>query len=218
MFLEAIQRQRKQRMNIASEVAQRLLQIKAIKLSPQKPFTWASGILSPIYCDNRLVLSHPETRDFVKQCLIEKSKDFGKFDAVAGVATAGIAHGMLLADALKLPYAYVRSKPKEHGRQNLIEGELPPNSKVLVVEDLISTGGSSLQAVEAVREGGHNVAGVLAIFSYNFEKATIAFENAGCHLETLSNYDILLREALAIKYINLNDVDLLTTWRKKTGN
>jgi orotate phosphoribosyltransferase len=218
MFLEAIQRQRKQRMNIASEVAQRLLQIKAIKLSPQKPFTWASGILSHIYCDNRLVLSHPETRDFVKQCLIEKSKDFGKFDAVAGVATAGIAHGMLLADALKLPYAYVRSKPKEHGRQNLIEGELPPNSKVLVVEDLISTGGSSLQAVEAVREGGHNVAGVLAIFSYNFEKATIAFENAGCHLETLSNYDILLREALAIKYINLNDVDLLTTWRKKTGN
>ncbi len=205
-------------MNIASEVAQRLLQIKAIKLSPQKPFTWASGILSPIYCDNRLVLSHPETRDFVKQCLIEKSKDFGKFDAVAGVATAGIAHGMLLADALKLPYAYVRSKPKEHGRQNLIEGELPPNSKVLVVEDLISTGGSSLQAVEAVRECGHNVAGVLAIFSYNFEKATIAFENAGCQLETLSNYDILLREALAIKYINLNDVDLLTTWRKKTGN
>lgn len=218
MFLEAIQRQRKQRMNIASEVAQRLLQIKAIKLSPQKPFTWASGILSPIYCDNRLVLSHPETRDFVKQCLIEKSKEFGKFDAVAGVATAGIAHGMLLADALKLPYAYVRSKPKEHGRQNLIEGELPPNSKVLIVEDLISTGGSSLQAVEAVREGGHNVVGVLAIFSYNFEKATIAFENAGCHLETLSNYDILLREALAIKYINLNDVDLLTTWRKKTGN
>lgn len=205
-------------MNIASEVAQRLLQIKAIKLSPQKPFTWASGILSPIYCDNRLVLSHPETRDFVKQCLIEKSKDFGKFDAVAGVATAGIAHGMLLADALKLPYAYVRSKPKEHGRQNLIEGELRPNSKVLVVEDLISTGGSSLQAVEAVRASGHEVVGVLAIFSYNFEKAMTAFENAGCHLETLSNYDILLREALSIKYINLNDVDLLTTWRKKTGN
>ncbi|MBI1227920.1 MAG: orotate phosphoribosyltransferase [Bacteroidetes bacterium] len=205
-------------MNIASEVAQRLLQIKAIKLSPQKPFTWASGILSPIYCDNRLVLSHPDVRGFVKQCLVEKAKDFGSFDAVAGVATAGIAHGMMLADALDLPFVYVRSKPKEHGRQNLIEGELPPKSKVLVVEDLISTGGSSLQAVDAVRDSGHQVVGVLAIFSYNFDKAIHAFENAGCHLETLSNYDILLREALAIKYINLNDVDMLTTWRKKTGS
>lgn len=204
-------------MNIASEVAQRLLQIKAIKLSPQKPFTWASGVLSPIYCDNRLVLSHPEIRDFVKQCLVEKSKDFGGFDAVAGVATAGIAHGMLLADALKLPFAYVRSKPKEHGRQNLIEGELPAGSKVLVIEDLISTGGSSLQAVEAVREAGLQVVGVLAIFSYHFEKAAKAFQNASCKLETLSNYDVLIREALAIKYINLNDVDLLTTWRKKSG-
>lgn len=205
-------------MNIASEVAKRLLQIKAIKLSPQKPFTWASGILSPIYCDNRLVLSHIEVRDFIKECLIEKSKDFGQFDVVAGVATAGIAHGMLLADALKLPFAYVRSKAKEHGRQNLIEGELPANSKVLMVEDLISTGGSSLQAVEAVRESGHEVVGVLAIFTYNFDKANAAFEKANCPLETLSNYDVLLREALAIKYINLNDVDMLTTWRKKTGS
>lgn len=204
-------------MNIASEVAKRLLQIKAIKLSPQKPFTWASGILSPIYCDNRLVLSHVDTRGFVKDCLVEKSKDFASFDAVAGVATAGIAHGMLLADALGLPFAYVRSKAKEHGRQNLIEGELPENAKVLVVEDLISTGGSSLQAVESVRQAGYKVVGVLAIFSYNFDKATTAFENAGCQLETLSNYDVLLREALAIKYINLNDVDLLTTWRKRTG-
>lgn len=204
-------------MNIAPEVAQRLLQIKAIKLSPQKPFTWASGIQSPIYCDNRLVLSHPDTRNFVKQCLIEKSKDFGGFDAVAGVATAGIAHGMLLADALDLPYAYVRSKAKEHGRQNLIEGELPTNSKVLVVEDLISTGGSSLQAVEAVRASGHEVVGVLAIFSYNFEKANRAFAEVGCRLETLSNYDVLIREALSIKFINLNDLDLLTTWRQKVG-
>nr|MCU0346243.1 orotate phosphoribosyltransferase [Saprospiraceae bacterium] len=161
-------------MNIASEVAKRLLQIKAIKLSPQKPFTWASGILSPIYCDNRLVLSHVDTRGFVKDCLVEKSKDFASFDAVAGVATAGIAHGMLLADALGLPFAYVRSKAKEHGRQNLIEGELPENAKVLVVEDLISTGGSSLQAVESVRQAGYKVVGVLAIFSYNFDKATMA--------------------------------------------
>jgi orotate phosphoribosyltransferase len=204
-------------MNIPSEVAKRLLQIKAIKLSPQKPFTWASGILSPIYCDNRLVLSHVDARDFIKDCLLEKAKDFSNFDAVAGVATAGIAHGMLLADALKLPYAYIRSKPKEHGRQNLIEGELPAGAKVLVIEDLISTGGSSLQAVEAVRASGYEVVGVLAIFSYNFAKAIRAFENAGCQLETLSNYDVLIREALAIKYINLNDLDLLTTWRTKTG-
>ena len=209
---------KKARMNIASEVAQRLLQIKAIKLSPQKPFTWASGILSPIYCDNRLVLSYPEIRSFIKRCLIEKSKEFGAFDAVAGVATAGIAHGMMLADALNLPYAYVRNKPKEHGRRNLVEGELPINSNVLVVEDLVSTGSSSLLAVDAVRESGHDVVGVLAIFSYNFEKAVTAFQNANCPLVTLSNYDVLLREALAIKYINLNDVDLLTTWRKQTGS
>jgi orotate phosphoribosyltransferase len=204
-------------MNIASEVANRLLQIKAIKLSPQKPFTWASGIQSPIYCDNRIVLSHPDVRDYIKACLIEKSKDFGNFEAVAGVATAGIAHGMLLADALGLPFAYVRSKAKEHGRQNLIEGELPKNARVLVVEDLISTGGSSLAAVQAVREAGEDVAGVLAIFSYNFEKAIKAFEQANCPVEALSTYDVLLREALSIKYINLIDVDMLTTWRTKTG-
>ncbi len=204
-------------MNIASEIAKRLLQIKAIKLSPQKPFTWASGILSPIYCDNRIVLSNPEARDFVKQCLVEKSKDFGNFSAVAGVATAGIAHGMLLADALGLPFAYVRAKAKDHGRQNRIEGELLPGSKVLLVEDLISTGGSSLSAVEALRDARLEVVGTLAIFSYNFEKANKAFEDAGCRLETLSNYDVLVREALASKYINLIDVDMLTTWRSKAG-
>lgn len=205
-------------MNIASEVAKRLLQIKAIKLSPQKPFTWASGIQSPIYCDNRIVLSHPDVRDYIKQCLVEKSKDFGTFGAVAGVATAGIAHGMLLADVLKLPYAYVRSKPKEHGRQNLIEGDLPSGARVLVVEDLISTGGSSLAAVQGVRDAGCEVAGVLAIFTYNFDKANQAFKSADCKLETLSNYDVLIREALAVKYINLIDVDILTTWRTKTGS
>ncbi|MFQ5447782.1 MAG: orotate phosphoribosyltransferase [Saprospiraceae bacterium] len=204
-------------MKIASEVAKKLLQIKAIKLSPQKPFTWASGIQSPIYCDNRIVLSHPEIREYIKSCLVEKAKEFGEFNAVAGVATAGIPHGVLLADILKLPFVYVRSKAKKHGRQNLIEGELAGYERVLMVEDLISTGGSSLAAVEAVRNTGCTVAGVLAIFTYNFEKATQAFENAGCKLATLSNYDILLREALASKYINLNDVDLLTTWRTKAG-
>jgi orotate phosphoribosyltransferase len=202
-------------LNTAQEVAHQLLQIKAIKLSPQKPFTWASGILSPIYCDNRVVLSYPSVRNFIKQCLVEKSGAFGNFDAIAGVATAGIAHGMLLADALELPFCYVRSKAKDHGRQNLIEGELKGTERVLVVEDTISTGGSSLQAVEAVRATGCEVAGVIAIFSYHFEKAVHAFLQAGCKLETLTNYDTLVREALANKYINLNDLDLLTTWRSK---
>lgn len=204
-------------MNIASEVAKQLLQIKAIKLSPQKPFTWASGILSPIYCDNRITLSHPEVRRLIKAGLAEKSKEFGNFDAIAGVATAGIAHGLMLAEELDLPFAYVRSKAKGHGRQNLIEGELAKGSKVLVVEDLISTGGSSLAAVDALREYGVDVVGVLALFTYNFEKAKNAFKEAKCPLHTLTNYDVMIREALAIKFINLIDVDLLTTWRTKTG-
>lgn len=204
-------------MNIASEVAKQLLQIKAIKLSPQKPFTWASGILSPIYCDNRITLSHPDVRRLIKAGLTEKSKEFGNFDAVAGVATAGIAHGLMLAEVLDLPFAYVRSKAKGHGRQNLIEGELAKGAKVLVVEDLISTGGSSLAAVEALREYGVEVVGVLALFTYNFEKAKNAFKVANCPLHTLTNYDVMIREALAIKFINLIDVDLLTTWRTKTG-
>ncbi len=194
-----------------------MLQIKAIKLSPQKPFTWASGILSPIYCDNRITLSYPEVRHLIKTGLAEKSKEFGNFDAVAGVATAGIAQGLLLAEELNLPFVYVRSKPKGHGRQNLIEGELKPGSKVLVVEDLISTGGSSLAAVEALRNNGAEVVGVLALFSYNFERAKKAFSAANCPLHTLSNYDVMIREALASKYINLIDVDLLTTWRSKIG-
>ncbi|HFA49401.1 MAG TPA: orotate phosphoribosyltransferase [Bacteroidetes bacterium] len=204
-------------MNIASEVAKHLLQIKAIKLSPQKPFTWASGIQSPIYCDNRITLSYPKIRKLLKEGMAEKSKEFGNFDAVAGVATAGIAHGMMLADALCLPFAYVRSKAKEHGRQNLIEGELQKGAKVLVVEDLISTGGSSLAAVSALREHGVEVVGVLALFTYNFEKANNAFKAAKCPLKTLSNYDVMIREALANRFINLIDVDLLTTWRMKVG-
>ena len=204
-------------MNIASEVAKQLLQIKAIKLSPQKPFTWASGILSPIYCDNRITLSYPAIRKLIQKGLVEKSKDFGSFDAVAGVATAGIAHGLLLAEALELPFAYVRGKPKRHGRQNQVEGELKKGAKVLVVEDLISTGGSSLAAVQALREHGVEVVGVLALFSYGFEKTKLAFEKADCKLATLSNYDVMIREALAIKYINLIDVDLLATWRSRMG-
>ena len=205
-------------MDISTAVAGILLQIKAIKLSPQAPFTWASGILSPIYCDNRLVLSDPSARDLIKRCLVEKSREFEPFSAVAGVATAGIAHGVLLADALSLPFAYVRSKAKEHGRQNLLEGELSPGSDVLVVEDLISTGGSSLAAVQALREAGFRVVGVLAIFSYQFEQAEMAFKAADCPLRTLSGYDVLLQEALAIGYIRPDDLEMLTAWRNTQGS
>jgi len=204
-------------MNLASEVAKRLLQIKAIKLSPQNPFTWASGIQSPIYCDNRIVLSYPEARDFVKKGLVDKSKVFGEFDVVAGVATAGIAHGMLLADALNKPFIYVRSSAKGHGRQNLIEGELKKGQSVLVVEDLISTGGSSIKAIEALRENVANVVGCLAIFTYGFHKADAAFKAALCKYETLSDYDALIKEAIESNYISQEDMENLVNWRAKVG-
>jgi orotate phosphoribosyltransferase len=204
-------------MNISAKVAKSLLQIKAIKLSPQSPFTWASGIQSPIYCDNRIVLSHPDVRNFIKQCLAEKSKVFGPFEAVAGVATAGIPHGALLADALGLPFVYVRAEAKSHGRRNRIEGELKGDEKVLVVEDLISTGGSSLRAVEALREEGCEVRGVLAIFSYGFESAIQAFNAANCPMDTLTNYDDLISEALRSQYISDEDLRQLLAWRKATG-
>jgi len=199
---------------LASDVAKRLLQINAIKLSPQNPFTWASGIQSPIYCDNRKTLSYPRVRTFIKESLVEKSKAFGMFNMVAGVATAGIAHGALLADALDLPFAYVRSKAKGHGLQNRIEGDVRGNERILLVEDLISTGGSSLEAVQVLEAIGCNVAGVLAIFTYGFDKSIQAFEENDCRLETLSNYDALLTEALAIEYITPEDVEELKEWRK----
>lgn len=201
-------------MNFATEVAKRLLQIKAIKLSPQNPFTWASGLRSPIYCDNRTLLSYPHIRDMVVEGLVEKSKLFSDFDLVAGVATAGIPHGALLADRLKLPFAYVRAKAKEHGRQNLIEGEIKPDQKVLVIEDLISTGGSSLQAVEALRAEGCAVVGVLAIFSYEFDAAKVAFQEADCHLETLSNYSIMTQVAIESAYVSPADQETLKLWRQ----
>ncbi len=201
-------------MNIAKEIAHHLLQIKAIKLSPQKPFTWASGIFSPIYCDNRIITSYPAVRRFVIDSFVEKAKAFEPFDAIAGVATGGIAHGALLADRLNLPFIYVRSKAKEHGRQNLIEGELAPGTKVLVIEDLISTGGSSLTAVEALRSGGLEVAGLIAIFTYGFEQATRAFEQADCKMETLTNYATLLEEAAQTHYIQQLELETLLEWQK----
>jgi len=201
---------------IANKVAEYLLQIKAIKLSPENLFTWASGIQSPIYCDNRKSLSHPELRNYIKQSFSDLVLDkFPSANAVSGVATAGIAHGALLADELNLPFSYVRSSPKGHGLQNLIEGEIRPGSKVIVVEDLISTGGSSLKAVEDLRKNGVEVIGLVAIFSYGFGKATKAFEEAQCPYYTLSNFDALLEYAKNNHLFDDAQVDFMKDWKSK---
>ena len=203
-------------MTVAQEVAEKLLQINAVKLSPQNPFTWASGIKSPIYCDNRITLYYPLVRDRIIDAFVEKSTQFGDFDMVAGVATAGIPHGALIADRLKKPFIYIREKAKSHGRQNQIEG-MPHGDtqglRVLVIEDLISTGGSSLKAVEAVREVGMEVVGVLAIFTYGFEKADTLFNEANCSFDTLSNYDILIAQAIENQYIKPEEMETLKAWR-----
>ena len=197
-----------------AEVARNLLEIRAVKLSPRDPFTWASGMLSPIYCDNRVALSHPGVRAYLKNCLAEKSVAFGDFDVVAGVATAGIPHGVLLADVLNKPFVYVRSSAKDHGRRNLIEGEMEPGNRVLVVEDLISTGGSCLQAVDALLDAGAEIVGVLAIFQYGFAKAQTAFAEKKVHFQTLTNYDSLIQEAARIGYVTDEDLSILKKWRE----
>lgn len=195
--------------------AAKLLHVKAIKLQPNNPFTWASGWKSPFYCDNRKTLSYPELRSFVKletaRLILER---FPQADAIAGVATGAIPQGALVADALNLPFAYVRSKPKDHGLENLIEGELKPGMKVVVVEDLISTGGSSLKAVEAIRNNGCEVAGMIAAYTYGFEVAEKAFKEAKVTLVSLTNYDAVVAEALRIGYITEDDANLLHNWRK----
>ncbi|NNF36423.1 MAG: orotate phosphoribosyltransferase [Saprospiraceae bacterium] len=196
----------------AAQLAQKLLQIKAIKLRPQTPFTWASGIKSPIYCDNRITLSHPIIRNEIKAAFADKAGNYAQANCIAGVATAGVAHGALLADALDLPYVYVRSKAKAHGRQNLIEGELPENAKVIVVEDLISTGGSSIQAVKALREAGAEVLVVFAIFTYGFQKAEDNFKEVDCPFISLSNYEALLAEAESSSYISESEKLTLEEW------
>lgn len=201
-------------MSTAFEIARALMQIKAIILNPQNPFTWASGLRSPIYCDNRLALSYPEVRSFLVEKFVQRSPNFKPFNYIAGVATAGIPHGTLLADRLNLPFVYVRPTPKSHGRQNLIEGILPTDARVLVVEDLISTGGSCLQAVRALQDHGAQVSGVMAIFSYNFPVATLAFAEASCKFETLSNFDALLTEAVNTGYIGESEKNLLLGWSK----
>lgn len=196
-------------------LAEKLLKISAIKLQPANPFTWASGWNSPIYTDNRKTLSYPDVRSFIKVELCRLIlENFGDADAVAGVATGAIAQGALVADTLGLPYVYVRSTPKDHGLENLIEGNLKPGQKVVVIEDLISTGGSSLKAVQAIRNAGCEVVGMAAMFTYGFPVAEEAFEKANVKLLTLSNYNAMLEAALATGYIKDEDVETLKEWRK----
>jgi len=199
--------------------AQKLLEVKAIKLQPDAPFTWASGWLSPFYCDNRKALSYPSLRNFVKLELCKTIlEEFPEADAVAGVATGAIAQGALVADELGLPFVYVRSKPKDHGMENLIEGDLKANSQVVVVEDLISTGGSSLKAVEAIRRYGCQVVGMVASYTYGFPVAEKAFKEAGVKLITLTDYDHVVNQAAKTGYIKQTDIELLNEWRKDPAN
>ena len=196
-------------------LAEKLLRISAIKLQPDMPFTWASGWNSPIYTDNRKTLSYPDIRSFIKVELARLIlENFPEADAVAGVATGAIAQGALVADTLGLPYVYVRSTPKDHGLENLVEGNLKPGQKVVVIEDLISTGGSSLKAVEAIRAAGCEVVGMTAIFTYEFPVAVEAFKKAGVKLLTLGNYSSMLEAALETKYIHPDDIETLREWRK----
>jgi len=201
--------------DIELKVAEFLLQIKAIKLQPNNPFTWASGWKSPIYCDNRVTLSHPSIRTYIRQKLTQLiQEEFGSVDLIAGVATAGIPQGVLVAQELGLPFAYVRAKAKEHGTGSLIEGEIFEGQRVVVVEDLISTGKSSLQAVNALKDAGLSVAGLVSIFTYGFDIADENFKEAKCRFATLSNYNTLIEYAAENSFIAQSDVDLLNQWRR----
>jgi orotate phosphoribosyltransferase len=196
-----------------------LLQIQAIKLNTEKPFTWSSGWKSPIYCDNRLSLSYPSIRQAIKTALASAIREnFYTAEAIAGVATAGIAPGALVADALELPFLYVRPKPKDHGMTNLIEGKISKGQKVVVVEDLVSTGGSSLKSVEALRDAGFEVVGMVSIFNYGFDIATQNFKNANVTLISLSDYSHLLTSALNEKYITEDQLISLKAWRVDPAN
>ena len=205
--------------NLNRILAEKLLSISAIKLQPDNPFIWASGWNSPIYTDNRKTLSYPDVRSFIKVELARVIvENFGNANAIAGVATGALAQGALVADTLALPYVYVRSSPKDHGLENLIEGNLKPGQKVVVIEDLISTGGSSLKAVEAIRNAGCEVVGMVAIFSYDFPIAAERFKKAGVKVITLSNYNAMLEAALAIDYIKESDIETLKEWRQDPEN
>ena len=202
----------------AKKTAELLLQIKAIKLSPEEPYTWASGWKSPIYCDNRVSLSYPPVRVYLKEQMAKIVEDeFGKPDVIAGVATGAIAIGVLVAQELGVPFVYVRPEPKKHGRKNQIEGILESGQNVVVIEDLVSTGKSSLAAVEALKEAGATVKGMVAIFSYGFEVAALNFKDQNVNLSTLSNYEILLEQALDSQYISQKELSLLRDWRSNPG-
>lgn len=197
------------------KIAEFLLRIKAVRLEPQKPFTWASGLKSPIYCDNRKTLSHPTVRTYIRQQLVEAiNHEFGKPDMIAGVATGGIAHGALVAQEMGLPFIYVRTSAKTHGLKNMVEGDLSQGRSVVVVEDLVSTGKSSLQAVAALREAECDVKGMVSIFSYKLKEASDAFADAKMRLHALTDYNILLKQAVADNYITENDLLSLNRWRE----
>lgn len=200
---------------VEKDIAKSLLQINAIKLNPTTPFTWASGWKSPIYCDNRKTLAYPKVRTQICKAFAKLiKKKYPAVEVIAGVATGAIAHGVLVAQEMGLPFVYVRAKPKEHGLGNQIEGELQPNKKVVIVEDLISTGGSSLSAFAALKAAGAQVMGMVAIFTYGFDKARVNFEKADCELTTLSSYNALIEEAVATGYVKDTDVALLKKWRE----
>ncbi|MBE6346545.1 MAG: orotate phosphoribosyltransferase [Bacteroidales bacterium] len=192
-----------------------LLQIKAIKLNPANPFTWASGLKSPIYCDNRVTLSYPQVRTFIREGFVKMCLDkYGKPDVIAGVATGGIPQGALVAQELGVPFVYVRSEKKSHGLNNQVEGVINSGQSVVIIEDLVSTGKSSLLAVEALREKGADIKGMLAIFTYGMEKATENFKNNNCLLSTLTNYDALIQKAVEENYIRKEDLESLLEWKK----
>ena len=196
-------------------IAEYLLQVKAVRLQPDHPFTWAPGWKSPIYCDNRITLSYPKIRTYIRQELVKAIEEkYGKPDLIAGVATAAIAQGALVAEAMGLPFVYVRSSPKDHGRENLIEGEIKSGQSVVVIEDLISTGNSSLKAVKALRDAGCNVKGMAAVFTYGFNDADINFKNEQCQLLTLCNYNVLIEKALETKSIEEKYLQTLKQWRE----
>ncbi|WP_305038978.1 orotate phosphoribosyltransferase [Fulvivirga maritima] len=205
--------------DIGYTIAAKLLDIEAIKLNLDDPFTWSSGWKSPIYCDNRLSLSYPETRTLIKEALANTIKEnYPEVEAIAGVATAGIPQGALVAEALGVPFIYVRSKPKGHGMENMIEGKITEEQKVVVIEDLVSTGGSSLKAVEALREAKMEVLGMAAIFTYGFDVATENFSNADVPLVCLSNYGLLIEEALKRGYVSDDQIESLKEWRSNPGS
>ncbi|MDQ3046173.1 MAG: orotate phosphoribosyltransferase [Bacteroidota bacterium] len=203
----------------ALKIAEFLLQIKAIKLQPNNPFTWASGWKSPIYCDNRVTLSYPKVRTFIRQEFVNAiNEKFGKPDVIAGVATGGIAQGALVAQEMGVPFVYVRSEAKKHGLTNMIEGIVEKGQSVVVLEDLVSTGGSSLKAVDALREAGCDVKGMAAIFTYGFKTAIDNFKKSKCKLVTLTNYDTLITQALQSNYITDKDLKSLQSWRENPAD